>query len=412
MGEGTVIRPKSRVTGWCLIAILSIAASSPAAQAQGKKTSTRGNVDAIKAQQLKEYLYFVASDEMEGRDTPSRGLDLTAKFIALNLALWGVKPGGENNSYFQKISLRKGKVDPKATSANVNGTALVLGEDFIPRPTPGSVSGSITYVGSGWYYPAKGINPYKGIDVKDKIAIIAGTGFPRGLSFNDLRAAKEGVDFESPLGYLKKNGARGALLVASPSANFALELQRSVERGSNWQPEKLLKEDARPIPSITISQKVARQLLEGEARAGDDLAKALTSVETGEAFNLSASKQAKFEIGMTYEQSYTQNVIGIVEGSDAKLKNEYVAVGAHYDHVGVRNPGSGSSGPGEDMIFNGADDDGSGTVAVMAMAEAFAKGTTRPRRSLLFVWACRARRRGSGARNMLRTFRWFRSIKS
>jgi Zn-dependent M28 family amino/carboxypeptidase len=381
-----VNRLRTRISVWCLIATLAIATAGPAAQAQGKKTATRGNVDAIKAERLKEYLYYVAADEMEGRDTPSRGLDLTAKFIAMNLALWGVKPGGDNNTYFQKILLRKGKVDPKTTSATLNGTALVLGEDYTARANPGTASGSLIYVGNGWYYPAKGINAYKGVDVRNKIAVIFGAGFPRGVSFNDLRAAKEGVDFESPLGYLKKNGARGAIMVAAPTANFAQEMQRSVERGSNWQPEKFQKEDARPIPSIMISQKVAKQLFEAERTTADDLAKALTSGEMGESFDLSVSKQAKFQIGMTYEQTSTQNVIGIVEGSDAKLKSEYVAIGAHYDHVGIRNPASGSSTPGEDVIFNGADDDGSGTVAVLAIAEAFAKGATRPRRSLLFVW--------------------------
>ncbi len=363
------------------------------AQAQGKKTAIRVNFDAIKAERLKEYLYFIASDEMEGRDTPSRGLDLTAKFIAMNLSLWGVKPGGDNNTYFQKISLRKGKVDPKVSSATLNGTALVMGVDFIARPSPGSATGSLAYVGNGWYYPAKGINAYKGIDVKDKIAIIVGSGFPRGVSLNDLRAAKEGVDFQGPLAYLKKNGAKGALVVAGPTHNFAQEQQRSVERGSNWQPEKFQKEEDRPIPSIVISDKAARQLFEGERKSGDDLAKALTAGETGESFDLSATKQAKFQIGMTYEQSYTQNVIGILEGSDARLKNEYVAIGAHYDHVGIRNPAAGSA-PGEDVILNGADDDGSGTVAVLAMAEAFAKGAARPQAIAFVRVACG---RGEGA---------------
>ncbi len=81
------------------------------------------------------------------------------------------------------------------------------------------------------------------------------------------------------------------------------------------------------------------------------------------------------------ESIFTQNVVGILEGSDPVLKNEYVAVGAHYDHVGM-NPFF----PGPDKIWNGADDDGSGTVAVMAIAKAFAEGALKPKRSMLFIW--------------------------
>ncbi|MFX5480823.1 M28 family peptidase, partial [Acinetobacter baumannii] len=81
------------------------------------------------------------------------------------------------------------------------------------------------------------------------------------------------------------------------------------------------------------------------------------------------------------ETIYTQNVVGVVEGSDPVLKNEYVALGAHYDHVGVGLPDDKG-----DRIYNGADDDGSGTTALLAIAEAAARSSVRPKRSLLFVW--------------------------
>jgi Zn-dependent M28 family amino/carboxypeptidase len=96
---------------------------------------------------------------------------------------------------------------------------------------------------------------------------------------------------------------------------------------------------------------------------------------------LSPGKKVTINVAAQAEQVPTQNVVAKIEGSDPQLKHEYVAVGAHYDHVGVGNPVNG------DAIFNGADDDGSGTVAVLAMAEALAKGP-RPKRSFLFVWHC------------------------
>src|SRR5256886_14241449 len=87
--------------------------------------SQRG-ADTITAAQLKDYLSFIASDEMEGRDTPSRGLDTTAKFLAMNLSRWGFKPAGDDGSYFQKIALRRDVIDKAETSVQLNDQTLAL----------------------------------------------------------------------------------------------------------------------------------------------------------------------------------------------------------------------------------------------------------------------------------------------
>jgi len=118
-------------------------------------------------------------------------------------------------------------------------------------------------------------------------------------------------------------------------------------------------------------------LFDGAAVSGDEILAATSSNEPGESFV--ASTTATVNVAVNVETIWTQNVVGIIEGSDPELKDEYVALGAHYDHMGVGNPVDG------DAIYNGADDDGSGTTAVLAMAEAFAKGE-RPKRSIMFVW--------------------------
>jgi len=375
---------KNRISVYLLVAALCAASLAPSTLAQSPRSaqasqSKHGNVEAITAAKLKEYLYFVASDEMEGRDTPSRGLDLTAKFIALNLALAGVKPGGDNGTYFQSIALKRSKVDPKATSAEINGSPLTIGTDFAAAMSPGAASGSLVFVGNGWYFPSKSLNPYQGIDVRDKIAVVIGNNPPRGVTFNDIRSAKEGVDFDFPVGYLTKNGAKGMITIAVATTNIEQSSQRSIERGTNWSVEKFGKDD-KVIPSIVISQNAAARLFEGERKVAADLVKALAAGEAVESFALNSSKQAKFNVATLPESGHTQNVVGILEGSDPKLKSEYVAIGAHYDHVGTR-----STPLNGDSIYNGADDDGSGTVAVLCIAEAFARGP-RPKRSMLFVW--------------------------
>src|SRR5438034_9895836 len=94
--------------------------------------SQRG-ADEITAAQLKDYLYFIASDEMEGRDTPSRGLDTVAKFIALNLSRWGLKPAGDNGTYFQRIALQRLKLDPANTHAEINSQTFNFGDDLLAQ---------------------------------------------------------------------------------------------------------------------------------------------------------------------------------------------------------------------------------------------------------------------------------------
>ncbi len=175
------------------------------------QTKTHGNSNYITAAQLRDYLYFIASDEMEGRDTPSRGLNTAAKFIATNLSRWGVKPAGDEGTYFQRIGLQCNKIDPAPTSAEIDGQRFFFGADFLAGPTAGAASGPLVYVGQGWVIKAKNINAYEGIDVKDKIVIALG-GWPKSVSFADFKG-KLGEDWENPQSYAEKHGAKGIITI-------------------------------------------------------------------------------------------------------------------------------------------------------------------------------------------------------
>jgi len=89
-----------------------------------------GNTDGVTAEQLREHLTFIASDELEGRDTPSRGLDIAALYIAKHLANWGIKPAGDNGTYFQKFPLKRSRIDARDTRLELNGQPFVYGEDL------------------------------------------------------------------------------------------------------------------------------------------------------------------------------------------------------------------------------------------------------------------------------------------
>jgi hypothetical protein len=345
-------------------------------------TSQRGT-DTIAAAQLRDYLTFIASDEMEGRDTPSRGLDTTAKFLALNLARWGFKPAGDNGTFFQRIDLRRDRIDPNQTRVELNGRVLTAGRDYLPAGGSGDIKGQLVFAGTGWYLKSKNIDAYNGVDPTGKIAVIFGSPNipPRGITRADF--GKQGENFLNPNDYARKRGAVGIVYVPDFQyiANWERNRQRIMERGS-IAVAKFQTPTTAPLPSIVISPEIANGLFTGETQSASGIFNASYGPDMPAPFLLRSTKSMNINILSSFETVPTQNVVAIWEGSDPVLKEEYVALGAHYDHVGICAPGT------TDAICNGADDDGSGTTALLSMAEALAKAPTKPKRSVLFVWHC------------------------
>lgn len=340
----------------------------------------RKMADEITASQISSYLHFVASDAMGGRDTPSQGLDITAEFIRMNLEKWGFKPAGDNGTFFQKIALARESINPDKTKLEIVGKNYVMSDDFFRMSGTGTASGPLVFGSNGWMVKAKGVDSFKGVDVKGKIVVIAGNGFsmrsitpmPAGVTEDDLKGEK-GVDWADPMTHAQNAGAAGVIVIAPQQlqTNWG-QLRNFLGRGSTY-PEKLREGGTTgpTIPVMLVSQAVGDAIFAGESGSKDSAA----AFAINKAANLSAASKK--------ETLWTQNVVALWEGSDPVLKSEMVAIGAHYDHVGT-NPNA----RGDDKIWNGADDDGSGTVAVLSIAEALAKAKTRPKRSVLFVWHC------------------------
>src|SRR2546429_3167475 len=196
---------------YSLILILALSLALPATFAQRKDGRAKTNsaakvlaargVESISANQLREYLSFIASDEMEGRDTPSRGLDTTAKFIAMNLDRWGFKPAGDDGTFFQRIALRRDQLDGAHSSAEINGQQFNFGDDFLPNAVSATITGPLVYAGNGWVIKSKNMDAYQGVDVKDKIIVVSGQafpGFPRGIT----RADRKSTRLNSSHGYI------------------------------------------------------------------------------------------------------------------------------------------------------------------------------------------------------------------
>jgi Zn-dependent M28 family amino/carboxypeptidase len=156
-------------------------------------------------------------------------------------------------------------------------------------------------------------------------------------------------------------------------------MRRSAETG-NFHPEKLDSETPAPMPAISANYPLAAAIFAGEKTSVRTILMSFPEGTPVKPFELTADKKVRITVKTTVETVTSQNVVAVIEGSDPALKAEYVALGAHYDHVGT---GTAISG---DAVRNGADDDGTGTVALMAIADALTKAPRHPKRSVLFVW--------------------------
>lgn len=329
------------------------------------------NSNAITEERLRTHLEFIASDDLEGRNTPSKGLDVACNYVATQLKLWGVKPGGEKGTYFQTLDLSTASVKADGTTLTLGGKTHSYGDGFYAATRAGSASGSLVFVGHGWKIPKMQVDPYAGLDVKGKILLVL-SGQPPNFGFRERRGPNaEGAKSAEQMA--AELGAAGVIYV--PRSATLVGWDRSVETsksaGRTGMPS--FSAPAPTVPAITLNDKALETILQGESVTVADL----MEEKVTSAFALKAEKTVSFQVEVSKAEQTTRNVIGIIPGNDPKLAAEYVAVGAHIDHLGTGTRGDG--------IYNGADDDGSGTVAILEMAHAFATGK-KPRRSIIFVW--------------------------
>lgn len=359
-----------------------LAARKPAPPALPPIALEHPNANAITSSELQDWLYFIASDAMQGRDTPSNGLNAAALFIASHLARWGVQPAGQPGAgpgplaaYFQPIALQRIRYDVAQSRVTVDDRDFALGDGFIlGRGSPASIhlQGAMLFVGNGYWIQGKS-DPYRGLDAHGKFLIVAGAR-PGAAALQ----GKEGEDWLSPEDIARQRGALGIINVPTfRTLGFWPYLRDGLSQGT--VSVAAFNQAGAELPQIVASPALVQEIFRGEQIAGDHV---FDAAETGRplaSFVLAPAKQLGLTLAGQVDSLQTQNVVGIVEGSDPELKRQYVVIGAHYDHVGVGRPVNG------DSIYNGADDDGSGTDANLALAEAFATGP-RPKRSILFIW--------------------------
>src|SRR5688500_12420809 len=253
--------------------------------------------EAITASQLSSYLHFIASDALGGRDTPSQGLDVAAEFLKMNVEKWGFKPAGDNGSFFQKIALTRGSLDPAQTTLEIGGQNYAFGDDFFRVSGTGTVSGPVVFGKDGSLVKSKGIDAYAGVDVAGKVVVLYSPTFspqtmiprPAGVTDDDLKG-EVGVDWANPVAYAKKKGAAAVIVIAPPQLQGMWpQLRNFLGRGGTY-PEKLrdTPSEAGPNPpAFLVSEKVGTAIFAGEA--GDKTA--ARAFETKKAAKLSSASK-------------------------------------------------------------------------------------------------------------------------
>lgn len=334
-----------------------------------------GNYSAITAGRLRAHLEFIANDLLEGRDTPSRGLSIASEYLASQLKLWGVQPGGPGGSYFQTFPIGNTKLDGDKSIATFNSVSYAAFQGFIPQFSKGRASASLVYVGHGFRIPGRSVDPYKGVDVRGKILVRLNSQ-PKEWNWQEFFEGKMPGAQTAEQAALAM-GAVGIVVIPDEvsatnwdrNAKSMKEATLMVNAGGNMGPA---------IPIVTASPGMVRNIFADESVTYDQLSERIKKGEPGDSFALKTERALTLEVVQKDQVEQVRNVVGIIRGSDPKLNAEYVAIGAHYDHVGKRD------GEG-DTIYNGADDDGSGTVSILELAHALATGP-KPKRSILFVW--------------------------
>ena len=375
---------------------------------------------------LKEWLSYLASDQLEGRQIYTEGLGLAAGYIADNLKEWGVKPGGDNGTYFQSVKVVGVRTTSRASvTVDVNGQSRTFkdGEGIVfPRNMGGKqvVTGDqVQFAGYGLQVPSAGIDDYADANPKGKVVVFIGQGpstLPAGS--NRLVSARARTVVEkgaiaviAPAFGAGRGGAPGAVAQPTPAAPTTppaapLGAGRGFGRGAaqpdNGDFTSVQRYDLPVTPSLTAQDEFLEFLFSGSDVKYAELKDKAEKREPLPRFALKGVKLT-FNVDADYavvRTRLTRNVVGIVPGSDAQLKDTYVAFGAHYDHVGYRETGAPTAGGTnaggcvgqarptprpDDNVSNGADDDGSGSVVLMGVARALAQGP-KPKRSMLFVW--------------------------
>jgi hypothetical protein len=322
----------------------------------------------------------LANDGMEGRLTGSPGYDRAADYVISRLKAEGLKPAGVNG-YLQPVALEQQVVDQAASHAELvapdgTATALKVGDDMLITPgggpRPAAIDAPLVFIGYGLHLPKQGHDDFAGQDLKGKIVVVL-SGGPADIS----GAIKSNARFERNQA-LGKRGALGIISLTTPKqVEILWERQKLLVRQPGmYLADAKLRDTQQPFFTATFDPGQSELLFKGGGHSFAELCALADDSKPVPVFALPF--RLKAGIAATRGPLTSPNIVAMLEGSDPKLKSQYVAVSAHLDHLGI---GAAVQG---DTIYNGAMDDASGVATVLDIAHRLKTGP-KPKRSILFL---------------------------
>lgn len=345
----------------------------------------RAALQTVNEHSLMSHIRFLSHDLLEGRAPATRGDVLTITYIAAQMERIGLKPGGDNGTYFQTVPILSTYLDPSASLVAKGGgkeVRLQFKKDFVgaignQQPTASLADAELVFVGYGIDAPEQHWNDYKDVDVTGKVLLMMNndpaTDDPkffggRGRTYYGRWTYK----FE----IAAKKGAAGAIIIhTTPSAGYGWNVVENSWSGEQFETKRAPGTPAARFIGWTTLE-ATKQVLALTGHSLDTLM-AIAERRTFRPVPLNITLAGNFS--MTIAQKSTANVIGVLEGSDPKLKKEAVVFTAHHDHLGITEAVHG------DSINNGALDNATGVSAVLNLAEMFTSLSVRPKRSLVFM---------------------------
>ncbi len=332
-------------------------------------------IGAINGRDLRDEVTYLASGELKGRGDGSPELKIAAQHIADEFRRNGVKPAGDAGTYFQNFQMFTARLGT-ATEFRVERTVLQLGSDYVPHylSAGAEVEAPLVFVGYGVSAPRLKFDELSGANLRGRIAVVIDRN-PRAGDFDSFFNRIDPADFASiktKASNVAKAGGLGLIVIQNPELlNDSLSNSASTFRSDYPRKDAPMGNMADPenprIPVVLMSESAGRNLVPGLR----DLQHQIDATLQPQFLDL--RKRATLKVDIQRVPFATQNVLGLIEGSDPRLRGEVVVVGAHYDHDGEYN--------GE--IWPGADDNASGTAGVIALARAFGNGSHSPARSIL-----------------------------
>lgn len=346
----------------------------------------RGPWNEVQPDVIRSHVEFLAGDLLEGRATASRGYDIAAAYVAAQFRQAGLQPGGDDKSYFQHVPLLEATPVLPGSSAELvredDTYTFEYGTHYLPSADFSSASSTLSaplvFAGFGIEAPELDYNDFANIDLKGRIAVVF-SGAPARFPHHQ-RAYYSWT--EHKLATLVDRGAVGVITIDSSADAKRMPWQRRV--AMSWTPEMRWLDEAgvpqNSFPALKLrfrfNHEAAAQLFE---TAQTNFASALAASDEGtpQGFALPGMLTLSATTGLRKTES--TNVVGVLPGSDPQLKNEYIVLTAHLDHLGR---GAAVNG---DSVYNGAHDNAVGIGVMLEIARSFRASGTRPKRSIVFV---------------------------